>query len=242
MADQPMETDSPELVQGDAPGRDTAASTPTVPVLTATANAAPSAEASVATETTPTTTPTTAPTTAPQPVPSVTDTAASKASTRYSPFITRRRLLVAGGGLLVVGGAGLAIAELKYGKQIKKLVAGKYSPTPVPRLIPHPQKLPDGPMSTPNDIVIFDGALAAGWADRSWGSHTVGDSSVTYHGKPVITMGVSNWSGISLHTDPFDTSGYAYLQCYATADTKGSQLVTTWMDAGASIWLGGTLL
>lgn len=238
MADQPFETDSPELDRGDTlgsdtPGSDTLGSAPTVPVLTAASDAEPA------------TIPLDAEQAATAPVPAGADTttpAASKASTRYSPFITRRKLLVAGGGLLVVGGAGLAVAELKYGKQIKKLVTGKYNPTPVPRLIPHPQKLPDGPMSTPNDIVIFDGALAANWADRSWGSHTVGDSSVTYHGKPVITMGVSNWSGISLHTDPFDTSGYAYLQCYATADTKGSQLVTTWMDAGASIWLGGTLL
>ncbi|MGH2487505.1 MAG: hypothetical protein ACRDHE_15995, partial [Ktedonobacterales bacterium] len=251
MADQPLETDSPELDQGDAPdsdapGSDTAASAPTVPVLTATPLATEPAPTPLATEPTPTPLATEpAPVSAPQPAPVVADTVTTttdKASTRYTPYITRRKLLVAGGGLLVVGGAGLAVAELKYGKQIKKLVTGKYSATPVPRLIPHPQKLPDGPMSTPNDIVIFDGALAATWADRSWGSHTVGDSSVTYHGKPVITMGVSNWSGISLHTDPFDTSGYAYLQCYATADTKGSQLVTTWMDAGASIWLGGTLL
>ena len=241
MADQPMDTETPEPGHDDAPETDTPASASTVPVPTAgrasgdaSVDAPSAAEPELATEAQPSAV--TAPVSAIAPP--------DKASKRYSPrpLITRRKLLVAGGGLLVVGGTGLAVAEMKYGKQIKKLVTGKLSPTPVPILTPHPQKLPDGPASTPNDLVIFDGALASGWQDRSWGGHTVGDSSVTYHGKPVISMDVNNWSGISLHTDPFDTSGFAYLQCYASAESKGNQLITTWMDAGASIWLGGSLL
>lgn len=158
--------------------------------------------------------------------------------------ISRRKLLVAGSGIVVVSGvgAGLIAKHVHAGYLLRSKVLGKLSSAHWVPPTPHPQPLPDGPLSTPNDVTIFDGKLMSGWDDWSWGSHLTGDSDVTYRGKPVITAQLDNWSGVYYHADLFDTSGLGYFQCYVRAENHGGQFVTVYVDAGAKDWRGGVLL
>ncbi len=70
---------------------------------------------------------------------------------------------MAGGGIGVLGGTALAAKRLHLLSTVEQKVFRRLGYTPVPA--PHPQPLPDGPLSTPRDTLIFDGKLAAGWAD-----------------------------------------------------------------------------
>lgn len=140
--------------------------------------------------------------------------------------ISRRALLVtAGGGIIVMGGAALVAKHLHLPSRIYwKLRA--YFPSSATLPTPHPQALPDGPMSTPQDVVIFDGRLAQGWQDWSWGEHKVADAAVSHDGQPTITMHVVNWDGLQLVSDPHDATGLGYVQCWVQATQSTGQVVS----------------
>ncbi|MGH2514054.1 MAG: hypothetical protein ACRDHP_00200, partial [Ktedonobacterales bacterium] len=168
--------------------------------------------------------------------------AAAEPAPRRGPVLLRRRnLLIAGGvGIVTLGAAGLIAKNEHLGYFIRTKIAHAKTPWIPPR--PHPQPLPDGPLTTPSDLVIFDGKLATGWQDRSWGAHLAGDTSVTYQGQPVITGQIKNWSGLAFNTSLFDTSGMGYIQCFVRGEGKGGQFVTVYVNEGASVWRGGLLL
>lgn len=132
-----------------------------------------------------------------------------------SPAVSRRTLLVAGGSGLVIAAGGAALLgrhEHQLAVALKKLrqhlpVVGQSSAS-------QPSGLPSGPMSTPHDVVIFDGHLASGWQDWSWGTHRLGDTSLTYSGKPVISIQLENWDGLQLVAKEHDATGLGYVQCW----------------------------
>ena len=136
--------------------------------------------------------------------------------------LDRRAFLVAGGGIVVLGGTALAAKRLHLLSTVEQKVYRRLGYTPLPA--PHPQPLPDGPLSTPRDTLIFDGKLAAGWADYSWGKRRLPDPSVQYDGKPVISFQLENWGGLQLHAPAFDTTGFGYLQCWVRGAQNGGQV------------------
>jgi hypothetical protein len=155
--------------------------------------------------------------------------------------ISRRKLLVAGGGIVVVSGVGggLIAQHLLASAHQRAKSSQRANWTPP---TPHPQPLPDGPLSTPNDVAIFDGTLQPGWVDVSRGSHRTGDTRTTYQGQPVITVELDNWSTVAYRTALFDMAGLAYLQCYVRAEGQGGQFIAVYVDLGGGVWRGGMLL
>lgn len=131
-------------------------------------------------------------------------------------LLNRRTLLVAGGGVVLAGGATAVTAKrLHLFSLIRMKILHHFGIDELPA--PHPQTLPEGPMSTPRDVVIFDGALAAGWQDWSWGTHTIGDTTLLHDNHRTISMHLANWSGLQLHGETFETLGLGYIQCWVRA-------------------------
>ena len=137
--------------------------------------------------------------------------------------LTRRSVVIAGSGVVIAGGTALLAKEMHIAGKVYARLRGLIHYTRLPAPNPHP--LPDGPMSTPRDIVIFDGALGKGWNDWSWARHTLPDRSVSYAGKPVITMAVDNWGGLQLTHDAFDAVGLGYVQCWVRGADAGGEVV-----------------
>ena len=158
------------------------------------------------------------------------------------PLLSRRQVLVAGGGMVVVVAAGTVVAYEKHLISHLRNLALRLKHGSEPALTPHPHALPDGPMSTPRDIIVFDGALSPGWQNRSWGTYSLGDASASYARKPGISMQVANWSGLQLASDLIDTTGLGYLQCWVRGADRGGQLVTVALIADGGIFLGGNTL
>lgn len=151
--------------------------------------------------------------------------------------VSRRTVLVAGGSglVLVLGGGALAA---KHVHLLSRVVAKLRSHLPAAQQLPtsHPQALPAGPMSTPHDVVIFDGRLANGWQDWSWGPHRVGDTSLTYSGQPVISMQLTNWDGLQLISQQHDATGLGYVQCWVRSAGGDGQVanLTLLTESGKS--------
>lgn len=149
------------------------------------------------------------------------------AARRRLPRVSRRIFLVtAGGGVLAAGAGALVLKETHLYSKVYWKLRGRFFPNDYPLPAAHPQPLPTGPMSTPRDVVIFDGKLAQGWQDWSWGEHKIPDSSVNHDGQPVMTMHVINWDGLQLVGDAHDATGLGYLQCWVQATQSNGQVVT----------------
>lgn len=132
------------------------------------------------------------------------------------PVVSRRTLLVAGGsGLVIVAGGAVLVGKHEHTLSRVLAKVRQHLPTVQQLPTPHPQPLPDGPMSTPRDVVIFDGQLASGWQDWSWGTHRIGDTHLTYAGHSVISIQLENWDGLQLVSDAHDATGLGYVQCWA---------------------------
>jgi hypothetical protein len=101
---------------------------------------------------------------------------------------------------------------------------------------PHPHALPDGPLSTPRDAIIFDGVLASTWHDASWGAYAISDTVVSYQGGPVMTLQLAQWDGLQLFTDPFDTTGFGYVQCFVRGDNGGGQVAYIALVMASGSW------
>lgn len=138
------------------------------------------------------------------------------------PRISRRTVLVAGGSGILMAGAGALVLKRTH---LYSKLRGRLFPNDYTLPTPHPHALPTGPMSTPRDVVIFDGKLAQGWQDWSWGEHKVADSSVSHDGQPVISMHVVNWDGLQLVGDTHDAIGLGYVQCWVQGTQNSGQVL-----------------
>ncbi len=170
--------------------------------------------------------------------------APAPAPARSPLVIPRRTLLIAGGGLVVAGGA-LGIAKQTHlATHIRNALIRTYdhARNQIAAQQHGPQPLPEGPMQTPNDVVVFNGALSQGWDDWSWADRKLPDKSVPYNGKAVISMSLANWAGLQLHHSTFDTSGYAYLQCWVRGAGRGGQDVRVYIVDAVNTWLGNAYL
>lgn len=147
------------------------------------------------------------------------------------PLMSRRTLLVAGGSGLVIVAGGSALAA-KHTHLLSRVLAKLRSRLAgAPQLpAPHPQPLPVGPMSTPHDVVIFDRRLTNGWQDWSWGTHRVGDTSLTYTGQPVISMQLANWDGLQLVSPAHDATGLGYVQCWVRSAGGDGQVANLMLN------------
>lgn len=155
--------------------------------------------------------------------------------------ISRRALLAGGGGIVVVGGA--AAATIKYLHLFSRLrvkVLHHFGIDDLPAS--HPHVLPDGPMSTPRDIVIFDGALAKDWQDWSWASHVMGDATMQHEAQRTISLRLANWGGLQLRGDTFDTLGFGYIQCWVRAAGGDKQAAHIALIGEGGDWTDTVLL
>lgn len=128
--------------------------------------------------------------------------------------VSRRAVLAFGGsGLVLLAGGGALASSNRH--QVARLLADlrrRFTQTGASSA--HPQPLAGGPMSTPHDVVIFDGQLADGWQDWSWGTHRLPDPSMLYGGHPVMSLRLENWDAFQLVSQPHDAAGLGFVQCW----------------------------
>ncbi|MGZ3582224.1 MAG: glycoside hydrolase family 44 protein [Ktedonobacterales bacterium] len=155
--------------------------------------------------------------------------------------LSRRALLAGGSGLVVVGGtAAGAIKYLHLYSRLRLKILHHFGIDDLPAS--HPHALPDGPMTTPRDIVIFDGTLAKGWQDWSWASHVVGDGEMLHDAQRTISLHLANWGGLQLHGDTFDTLGFGYIQCWVRAAGGDKQAAHIALIGEGGNWTDSALL
>ncbi|HEY7021503.1 MAG TPA: hypothetical protein VH349_10335, partial [Ktedonobacterales bacterium] len=133
--------------------------------------------------------------------------------------LDRRTLLIAGGGVVAGGALVAGVGSLHIPSHLRTWWSEFRHP--VAKIV-----FMSGPESTPKDLIVFDGALADKWADTSWADHrTIGDKDVLYQNKPSVSLALTSWQGLRLQTDPFDTTRYVYLQCWARGDQSGQNAI-----------------
>jgi Glycoside hydrolase family 44 len=157
--------------------------------------------------------------------------------------IPRRTLLIAGGGVVAAGGTLVIAKEAHLASRIRNALLRVYDHASGQIAARHgPQPLPDGPMQTPNDVVVFNGALSSGWDDWSWADRKVPEKSVSYNGHPVLSMTLGSWSGLQFHHNIFDTTGLGYFQCWVRGVGRGGQDVKVFLVDDLDNWLGDAYL
>ena len=154
---------------------------------------------------------------------------------RLGPLRTNRRtVLVAGGASLsLLACAGVAVESglvAAFRRDLSKLFGIEQLPPS------HPHPLPGGPLSTPQDIVVFDGELAAGWSDWSWAKRRLPDNRLTYAGKSVISLQLANHAALKLVNTRLDTTGMGYLQCWVRGVDDGGQAAYVSLVDGDDTW------
>lgn len=147
---------------------------------------------------------------------------------------SRRRVLIAGGvSLSVLACAGVALESGLIGT-LRRDLTTLFGLEQLPPS--HPHALPNGPMSTPRDLTVFDGALAPGWSDWSWAKRRLPDPRVTYAGKPVISVQLADHAALKLMNSKLDTTGMGYLQCWVRGATDGGQAAYVSLVDGDGVW------
>ncbi|HEV8192624.1 MAG TPA: hypothetical protein VGP82_14250, partial [Ktedonobacterales bacterium] len=165
--------------------------------------------------------------------------------TSRSPLVIPRRiLLIAGGGLVAAGGTLVIAKEAHLASRIRNALLRLYDHAQgqIAARQHGPQPLPDGPMQTPNDVVVFNGALASDWDDWSWADRKIPDKTVKYSGHPVVSMTLGSWSGLQFHHNIFDTTGLGYFQCWVRGVGRGGQDVKVFVVDDLDNWLGDAYL
>lgn len=156
-------------------------------------------------------------------------------------LLSRRTLLLGGGGIVLIGGATAITAKyLHLFSRLRIKILHHFGIDDLPAS--HPHVLPDGPMSTPRDVVIFDGALAAGWQDWSWSTHVVGDATLLYDNHRTLSLHLANWSGLQLHGETFDTLGLGYIQCWVRAAGGDKQAARIALVDESGSWTEAALI
>ncbi len=138
---------------------------------------------------------------------------------------SRRQLLIAG-----MAASGLVAATALGVIELKQLLQGRGSATlgsfrlGAGQLQYHPLAI-QGPLTTPQDIVIFAGQLSAGWNDWSWpqGQHQVVSRPAFTDGSPALKFTPSNGSGLYFSHSPFDSTDYGFLQFWVNGGNAGGQ-------------------
>ena len=68
------------------------------------------------------------------------------------------------------------------------------------------------------DLVIYNGNLAAGWADWSWAPHNFHSRAELFGGQPCLEMIPGHFQGLYFHRSPFSTSGYSGIMFNTNGD------------------------
>ncbi|MGD0252627.1 MAG: hypothetical protein ABSC01_08015 [Verrucomicrobiota bacterium] len=72
-------------------------------------------------------------------------------------------------------------------------------------------------------LLVYDDGLQNGFSDWNWKSHSLINTSSVHSGAFSISVNATNWSGLQLHHDDFDTSPYASLSFWVNGGTNGGQ-------------------
>lgn len=73
------------------------------------------------------------------------------------------------------------------------------------------------------DLVIYNGNLAAGWADWSWAPHNFHSRAELFGGQPCLEMIPGHFQGLYFHRSPFSTSGYSGIMFNINGGVTGGQ-------------------
>lgn len=74
--------------------------------------------------------------------------------------------------------------------------------------------------------VVFDGRLASGWQDWSWGKRDLNNRDRTYQGKPVIRFTPEGYGGLYLHQGGLNLRPYSQLLLRVHGGLLGGQKVS----------------
>jgi hypothetical protein len=72
--------------------------------------------------------------------------------------------------------------------------------------------------------MIYDDALAAGWADYSWATVNLQATTPVYNGSRSIAVTYGAWQGLYLYHPGQSTIGFTYLRFFAHGGSAGGQL------------------
>ncbi len=90
--------------------------------------------------------------------------------------------------------------------------------------------------AAPDQVVVYDDALATGWEDWSWGGVTrdLANPSPVYDGSASIAVTFTGgWSGLQFgRGEPLDVSGYDHLRFWVHGGTAGGQQVQVNVSSG----------
>jgi hypothetical protein len=136
---------------------------------------------------------------------------------------SRRKLLIAGsaaGGLVVASALGLIVPKMLLQRSDPDIGGSFLRGNPRT----HPALDIQGPMSTPDDIVIFSGQLMPNWNDWSWGAgHSVVSEPAFTDGSAVLKFSPVNYSGLYFSHWGIPTTGFGFLQFWVNGGSVGGQ-------------------
>ncbi len=87
------------------------------------------------------------------------------------------------------------------------------------------------------DLDVFDGRLAAGWVDWSWASRQMGERNMLFHDQPTLRFEPSDWKGVFLHTEGFQSKAYSALSFGIRGAGSGGQHVAVCLVDGGGKFL-----
>ena len=82
--------------------------------------------------------------------------------------------------------------------------------------------------------VIYDGALASGWADWSWAQVNLANTAPVHSGTYSIAVTFGAWQGLYLHNPNVTTQGFSYLRFFIDGGAAGGQRMNLFLNLVAS--------
>lgn len=85
-------------------------------------------------------------------------------------------------------------------------------------------------------LPVYGDALASGFADWSWGTHSLAQSAVVHGGSAAISFEPDGWAGLYLHRDAgIDVAAYGALELWVRGAGSGGQKLTVALLSGGSV-------
>lgn len=82
---------------------------------------------------------------------------------------------------------------------------------------------------------VYDDALRNGFADWSWATHDVAQTSTVLRGTSAISMEPDNYAGLLFHTSPLPLANYGALELWVNGGSTGGQQVNIALRNGTTL-------
>lgn len=91
-------------------------------------------------------------------------------------------------------------------------------------------------------LPVYGDALASGFVDWSWGTHSLAQGSVVHGGNAAISFEPDGWAGLYLHRDEgIDVASYGAVELWVRGASSGGQKVTVALLSGGAVAGSGAL-